>query len=151
MQIRIKNSDAKKRHPKQYADIVAKLRKGKSKHKDENPSKLEWYYNWATQVKAFTFEEVLAGAKDEEPSQHIVWLSAKIGKWWGSSGPVSLEEAIEVTDVIEQNIAAKKAEEDRINSLSEEERRKEVNDCLRELSKYPGFVVCGPVALDMRK
>lgn len=99
MQIRIKNSDARKRHPNQYNDIVAKLRKGKSKHKDENPSKLEWYYNYAVQVRSYTFEEILNGGKDDDVIQHHVWLSAKIGRWWGTSGYVPLESAIEITEL----------------------------------------------------
>ena len=46
MEIKVKHTVLKKRHPKEFADIIESIRKGNSKCKDAKPDELTWGYAW---------------------------------------------------------------------------------------------------------
>ncbi len=89
MQIEISYNRAK-RHPKQVKEILAKLRKGKSKNKDADPKNLSWSYSVSEVCNGddLEYDDCTVRVKDvllDTFARLGISLEAKIGKWRGLS------------------------------------------------------------------
>jgi hypothetical protein len=151
---------AKKRYPKEVAEVMKKVRAGKSKHRNSDPNLWAWGFSWCVliegSIRGSDFAKMIAGKKefpkekeltpDEEVedygSRATVHLSAKIGKTeWGSHDPIEFPK--EIAEMIRKDRKEADIENARFNALSPEEKDREVNDALRQLSRSPGFVAIG--------
>lgn len=90
MNIEISYTQAITRHPKEVKEIIEKLRKGKSIHKNANPEELTWFYHFGLTVdssKPTDFEyfcEKLGSVKErllETFNNVSVFLVGKIKKF----------------------------------------------------------------------
>lgn len=73
MEIEIPYETARSRHPAEVLEILAKLRKGTSKHKNAAPEQLTWKYFWCVRIGC-------AGPKSQEIQASLM---GKIGRWVG--------------------------------------------------------------------
>jgi len=147
---------AKERHPEQVEEIIATLRRSKSKQKNANPEDLNWYYDYCKAVKAHSFMEVIENARtraQEPPSNPCVEarvasmveglhfrLSASRKHWIGTA---QLNEGFVPPELIAQFVERaeeERAEQERIDNLTPEERDAEVQELLGELRQDPGFM-----------
>lgn len=131
------------RYPEAVAKIIAKLRRGKSVHREALPETLHWEYTYGIRhddgaVTVRGLEERIA----ERSSQTFVAVSADIGRWWGSSSITGVPEEIVRMHRIEME--EREAQEARVRALSPEERSQERDKALRDASAYPGFVAFRP-------
>lgn len=88
------------RHPVEVAAIITALRKGKSIHRNADPSTLIWDYEYCVRHKSYSIQEIAFGYmlndkavhnamstddKIQDRLKHMeVVLRAKIGRWWGA-------------------------------------------------------------------
>jgi len=147
MRLPIGYRDAARRWPEAVEEIVAKLRKGKSAHRDADPASLDWSIEWCLQVRGYTFGEiinrdVLPPTPEEKAEENVknstAWLSAKKGRWSGQSNALK-DLPQEVKDEYARSAAEERKEKDRVEALTPEERDKEVQNAIKTLRKYPGF------------
>ena len=148
------------KHP-QIKEIETKLIKGKSKEKNSDLSELTWEYNWGESIPGKSFAELQASgwAKEKEPTaeeqidRSFVFLCAKKNRWQASAKtpiyngptalphyPISGQIPDEVRDLIVNCIKERQLEQQRIDSLTPEERQREIQELLTGLKKYPGFI-----------
>ena len=151
---------ANARHPEQVAEVMANLRRGKSKNRLAEPMALQWGYDWSVEigspmVPGRDLVDMMLGRKnppkpkefkteDEAVADYAqrvnIMLSATIGKkTWYSDTPVPpLPKEIE--DQFRENFRRDAAEKARLEALSPEEREAELLAVLRPLSRSPGFM-----------
>lgn len=161
MWLEISYKAAKKRYPKEVAEIVKKVKSGKSKHRNSAPELWAWGFSWCVMIEGgingLDLAKMIAGEKEfperekEKPIEAevkdyarraTVHLAAKIGKAeWGSSDPVKFPE--EIAEMLRKDRKEQDAEKARFNALSPEDQNREINDTLRELGRSPGFVAIG--------
>jgi hypothetical protein len=161
MWLEIDYKTAKKRYPKEVEDVTKKVRAGKSKHRNSDPNLWAWGFSWCVQIEGAIggqdFLKMITGEKefpkDEEPEtadeevadyarRAMVHLAAKIGKTqWGSTKQIEFPN--EIGNRIRTQFEKDKAEQARVDALSPEERERETNDILRQLSRSPGFMAIG--------
>lgn len=152
----ISYEEALRRHPKEVAGVVAKLRAGKSKSKGEDPANLGWSYECCVRIESggMTLAEVFGGEAErrerirrETPLEDqvvdqlrrtTVWISARIGKWIGRSEALEAPPP-ELETNVRANLQARDAEQARVDALSPEERKQEVERLLKQLGRDPGF------------
>jgi hypothetical protein len=75
-------------YPDLVKEVMDKLRKGKSIHKDATPEKLKWYYNDCKKIAGVVYAENAAEIKPEqEELKNIIFVRvyAEIGRWHGFS------------------------------------------------------------------
>lgn len=162
MRININYETAKERHPEAVEQIVKKLRSGKSKHKDDEPSTLNWHYSYCIAVKGYSgtefIEKVLTPmAQGKEPEHEPkpetveemvaerlsavrISLSADKGRWWASG--VNLEDyrPLEMIDEFKKQAQEQLDEQHRVDNLTEEEKQAEFEEALKQLQGSPGFI-----------
>jgi hypothetical protein len=143
-----------RRHPAEVAEIVAKLRKGKSKVRDADPATFTWTYDACVRIEGSgTLAHILGGGAEraqrkwdaltleEKVADTVrrtsVGISAKLGRWWGGSGVIP--NPPEVAENARVNLMAQAAEQARADALTPEERRREVEGLLKQLGRDPGF------------
>jgi hypothetical protein len=154
----------KERYPEAVATAVARLRKGKSKHKDAPEENLTWSFDWSIRIDGMMngvqfFESLKTGGPPKPPefdtfeeywadyeTSVSVCLRAKIGRWQGCS-EILPKVPNEIKEHQRPYWEKDKADKARIASLSPEEREAEVQECLRKLSGNPGFA-CVQVSID---
>lgn len=151
----------KKRYPKEVEEITKKVRAGKSKHRNSDPNLWAWGFSWCVRIEGSIngsdFMKMVVGEKEfpkeEEPKtaneeikdyarRATVHLAAKIGKTeWCSEKPIKFPD--EIGKGIRDQFEKDKVEKVRIDALSPEERDRETNEILRQLSRSPGFMAIG--------
>jgi hypothetical protein len=161
MWLEIDYKTAKKRYPKEVAEVIKKVRAGKSKHRNSDPNLWAWGFSWCVMIEGgisgHDFAKMIAGekpfpeAEKEKPIEAevkdyarraTVHLSAKIGKTqWGSPDSIKFPE--EIAEMIRKDRKERNAEKARFNALSPEEQDRETNELLRQASRSPGFVAIG--------
>lgn len=148
MRLPIEYEEARRCWPEAVAEIVAKLRKGKSAHRDADPSTLEWGIEWCVRVRGFTFGEIVnrdvlpptPGERAKENAKNsTAWLGARKGRWAGTSSALK-DLPQEVEDFYARSAKGEEEEQARIAALTPEERTAEVKKALAVLSKGKGFV-----------
>ena len=160
MWLEIDYKTAKKRYPKEVAEIMKKVKAGKSKHRNSAPELWAWGFSWSVMIGGMIgghdFAQMIAGVKefpkkkeltpDEEVKDYAgratVHLGAKIGKaQWGSPDPIEFPN--EIAESVREGRKRQDTEKARFDALSPEEQNREINDTLRQLSRSPGFVAIG--------
>ena len=136
---------------KEVAEIENKIRNGKSKHKDDDLETFDWFYDWCTKVESDTINDILNSMQKKEDkwnnmsvdeqvkdelSRSFISLMATKGRCYArssqiGSAPKEVEEHIRK---IKQDF---KDEQNRVESLSEEDRKAELNEAFKHLG--PGF------------
>ena len=143
-----------RRHPAEVAEIISKLRKGKSKVRDADPATITWTYQACVLIEGSgTLAHILGGGAEraqrkwdaltlEEKVADTVrrtstGISAKLGRWWGGSGVIP--NPPEVAENARSGLMAQAAEQARVDAMTPEERRRETESLLRQLGADPGF------------
>jgi hypothetical protein len=137
--------------PKAVEEVIAKLRKGTSVHKNADPSELEWHFEWCVGVTGGTFAQVIGNLGwrvvnqsveqqvEDEVSRSTAWVSASKGRWWGQSKTLEkVPEAIVYT--IRERLEQADAERKAFKAKSKQEQQTEINGLLSQLSKDSGFM-----------
>lgn len=161
MWLEISYKTAKKRYPKEVAEVIKKVKAGKSKHRNSAPELWAWGFSWCVMIEGgingLDLAKMIAGEKEfpkrekEKPIEAevkdyarraTVHLGAKIGKTeWGSPEPIKFPE--EISEMLRKDRKEQDAEKARFNALSPEEQNREMNELLRQASRSPGFVAIG--------
>lgn len=163
MRVEISYEEALSKYPRAVEEAVRDLGKSRSKKKDTPAEDMEWEFMVGEQIKgAMGFEdflsqvengperreevslddvEVLASAKAEEryDRSHIVLVCKPGGNARGTSEPLH-ERVSEVFERYMEGELRSFREQARIDALSDEEREREVEENLRQLSGQPGFM-----------
>ena len=142
--------EAMRLYPDQVAEVVLKLRSGKSKSKNTPWTELAWSYACCVEVnEGSTLEQVFMRLENpaemsgearvaDEVARTIVWLEGRIGRWTGKSSRIATPP--EVAANVRKSWEKRAAEEARAAALSPEERDSELTDLLRALGKGGGFM-----------
>lgn len=152
MIIKISYTEAKKRHPKLVEQVIAKLRKSKSKENKTTPSKLKWSYVWAETINQNTHRPT----EKDRINCSSVSLQGSIGRWngWADdpvwNGPKSKHAGFknkppgecpaEVKQVIVDAEKKWSDNQKRLNGMTQEQRNAEVSGILQQLSGK-GFAI----------
>lgn len=127
--------------PKEMEQVLEKLRSGKSKHRLAEMKDLIWGFSCCVELRgaAMSFADVLSGKpKPATESIYHYAVEGSIGKWRAAVSINSVpQEALEARNKAEDIEQLDKIKRD---SLSPAERQDEIENALKELSKYPGFV-----------
>lgn len=147
-----------RRHPAEVAGIVAKIRKGKSKHREADPATLTWTYQACVLIEnSGSFADFLNGKMErterkweamsleekvaDQMRRTNTCVCASLGRWYGSS------DVIASPPELEQNaraaLYAEAAENARLDAMTPDEREEEIADLLGQLSGSPGFAMFG--------
>ena len=143
-------------YPEQVKEVMAKLRKGKSKEKNAEPNQLKWQYDWWVSCgRAMSFSEVVEGIGkplppeptiDEKVNEYsrncMVGLSATIGRWYGRSTRLSNTPP----EIIQQQreCLSKMAEDKRrFDALPKHKQEQEINGLINELGPSMSFAILG--------
>jgi len=143
-----------RRHPKEVAEIITKLRKGKSKVREADPVSITWAYHACVRIEGSgTLAEVFGGESErrqrkwnamtldekvaDEASRTYVSIEARLDRWCGRSEVIP--NPPEVEENIRTNLTTRAAEQARVDAMTPEERKREVEGLLKELGRDPGF------------
>jgi hypothetical protein len=155
MNLKISYEEVQKRYPVLVDEIMAKLRSGKSIHKNAKPEDLDWSFDWCQRISGgCSFADMLKDISKPKPPRPsvqermaevipnlLVHLAASIGRWWGRTEQIPVPE--EVLDSYRKGFENDDAEHLRFNALPKQEQDREVNEAIFQLSKSPGFRVIG--------
>lgn len=131
-------------HKDHVDNIINKLRRGRSRHKDAEASELIWHYDYVTMINACSVNDLLAGNVTkipdtveervaEELERVVVRLAASIGHWHGVSDQPLHSVPLPIRSLIHDKHVEMKREEDRVAALSPEEREHETASILDRL------------------
>ena len=68
MNLKISYEEVQKRYPVLVNEIMAKLRSGKSIHKNAKPEDLDWSFDWCQRISGgCRFEDMIAGIMKPKP------------------------------------------------------------------------------------
>ncbi len=156
MKIQISYQNALNKFPDQVKYIFNKIKKGKSKHKNDLPETFEYFISWCVRIErgCYSFQDILGG-KPEQDKQFedslsedelikdyekrcSVTLYVSKGKGWWESDLLSFVPQ-EILDSYKLSIQEQNKEKLRYSLLSEEEKQKELNDALSVLNGGTGF------------
>jgi hypothetical protein len=145
---------ARTRHFDAVCEIMDKLKKGKSKHRNALAGELRWRYSWCLWHQGFSFAEIANGqaqrqqeAEDAMSENEAVLdlikrtgvsLQADKGHWWGSA--LLTEVPLEIVRLHRQSIIQRRAEKAAYAALPPNERQRLFEEAVTELRKDPGFV-----------
>lgn len=154
MELTIEFAVVRSRHSEAVSSIIAKLRKGTSRHKTSRPEELVWKYTWAVEVEGFSVDQLFSGAAlrrqeadramtvDEAVTDLVrrtgVALEGSRGRWTGYARLAEVPP--EVVAVHRREVVRQRAERAAFEALPPEERERQAQEALRELRKDPGFV-----------
>lgn len=155
MIIELSYEEARRQYPDRVDEVMTKLRKGKSRHRDAAPEELEWSIEYGVLVpgQLVTFADLIVGRVEDprerrsrmsldERVEEIVqgvtaYLRGKIGRFIAFSSQIEGCPE-EVRAAIRRGVEEDMAEEARVAALSPEERQAEAEEALRQLRKCPG-------------
>jgi hypothetical protein len=147
--------EALKRHPVEVASIVKRLRKGKSKLRENDPASFTWEYSRCVVIpngrtlaeifteqnrrRAMTLEDLDAAVADEiKRSQCALYLRApRVGIGEGVEAPPELEPQVR------EGFERQAREQARVDAMTPEQRQAEIESLLGQLGRDPGFMVFG--------
>lgn len=147
-----------RRHPVEVAEIVSKLRKGKSKHREADPAALTWTYQASVLIESSgSFEDLISGKMEldedewdalplEEKVADQVRLTntaiyASLGRW--SIGSDVIPNPPEVETNARAGFIEEAAEQARADAMTPDEREQEIASLLGQLSGNRGFMAFG--------
>lgn len=151
METEISYSKMKKLFPNEVAEVMSKLRKSSSKEKKAKESSLTWSFDWRQQIKGMSFDEMLKSIGQPKPKKTVeqklkelrksllISVKGQKNRWIGFSKQINVIPD-EVLEFYKSSYQEQEDEEKRIENLTEEQREKELEEDLKELRKYPGFV-----------
>jgi len=147
------------RHPEQVAACVRDVRSGKAKTKDTDPATWTWQYSWATRIESFTFTQLLDGTSQKaRQTWDSLTVEEKVTDTVSRSLPVWLEGhppgkrtrgsseldptffPDEARANLRQQYEDENAEQQRMASLTPEQREEEFGAALAALRKGKGFL-----------
>jgi hypothetical protein len=148
----ISYEEALKRHPTEVGMLIAKLRKGKSKERNAPVEDLRWHYECCVMVKGHSLGEMLAG-KSLDDRAHLVTVEDQVAdrvrntrstlqatlRRWRDTMPVP--NPPEVGTQARASFEKEFQERATYDGLSEKEKRRQLEDNIKEASKMPGFMV----------
>jgi len=142
--------EALSRHPEGVAEILRKLRAGKSKSRNAAPETFTWSYQGCVEVTGSgSLATVLANhmkpapvmSLDEKVADQLsrtrVSLCGTVGRWAGHADVSTMPAEVEA--YARKGFEKEAAEEARLAALTPAQRKAEVEDLLKQLRKSPGF------------
>jgi len=140
MKLMLRYEQAVERHPDHVAEVMAKLRRGKSKHRLAEACTLHWDYSYCIRCgpglsPAF---ETIEDEVSDRVSRTMVHIEGQIGRWWGSSES-RVDVPAEIVAEYRMYIEEAWEERARVAAMSPEERDRLLQDALMQASKSPGF------------
>lgn len=152
----------KERYPDLVEQTIKKIRGGRSKHKNDAPSKFEWGFSWSLLIDdpgltgrlSDLFDTIKRTGEPPKPREFAtadeevadyerranVSLGARKGKTvWESKDRIE-KLPKELVDMVRQNRNDAAAERERWAKLSPEEQDREQDEAIRALSRSSGFV-----------
>jgi hypothetical protein len=153
-------SEVKSSHPELISILVGKIRSSNSKDKNKSEKDYEWSYSYGVAVKGMSFDEMISemhiGKKKEvEPEKSFSeMINSKLNSVIGLSLTISAgrtKRYVALTDkpklfvekfsaVYQKGIEDMENEQARISKLTPDEREREVQEHINELSDMGGFV-----------
>jgi hypothetical protein len=147
--------EALKRHPTEVALIVKRLRKGKSKLRENDPASFTWEYTRCVECPdGLTLAEIFseqgdsrsrrrntvtleAAVADEISRSHCaLYLRApRVGIGERVSAPPELEPQVR------EGFERQAREQARVNAMSPKQRQAEIEGLLSQLGRDPGFMI----------
>jgi hypothetical protein len=154
MQVEISYEEAAARYPKQVAEIIANLRKGKSVQKNADPSALSYTLDWGERIQAYTFNDLMQGKETRSPEPNsfeqywegvksripTISLRASIKRWWGWADTHITEHPQEVHDFYRTAYEREQQETARYANLSPLQKRQELENALKNFSGVQVFL-----------
>ena len=141
MKVEVTQEYVRNNYPSAYEQILEAKKKSKSKAKGTPLDQCQWWAEWCVEFKggAFSISDLLSGAPREEPEQIIhANFSASSGQGHWQSEVVEGTPSV-IQEVIDHYEEEERKEQERIDNLTPEENRAEVEDLLRQLGRSPGF------------
>jgi hypothetical protein len=161
MDIKINYEELRVNHPELIRTLVEKIRSANSKDKDRPESEFEWSYSYGVTVRGMSFGDMINQIRNrnEEPeneksNQEII--NEKLGSVFGlslsvSSGRIKRYIALDdknkpklfiqkFSEIYMKGVEDMQKENDRISKLTPEERERETQEHINELSGMGGFV-----------
>lgn len=142
------------RHPVLVDEVMQKLRRGTSKHRNVASDRLTWFYEWSIQVQGYTFAEILQGrlerareAEDRLSVEDVVQdmvqrtharIRGKISRWSGYADLAEVPK--EIVRIHEEQIRKNRAESATFSALPAAEQRRRFDEAHAQASRMPGFV-----------
>lgn len=151
MHMDIDYNTAMRDFPTEAKQVIAQLRKSRSKKKNAAPATLNWRYIWGVEIRSqHSLVDIISGKATEDQEireamtlqekldDHIsrVFCSIQVNKFYSTK--LATVPAV-VQDLIRKNLIMEEAEDRRIDQLTDEEREAEVAKLLAELGADPGF------------
>ena len=133
MEYQIDYATMQARHPEAVAEVMEKLSKSTSKEKGRKPEELRWSYSWSTEITGRdknTVEDIIRRSRFS--------VQGRAGRWWGYA-TADVPCPPEIRKQLEDRIEKDRKEQERIDSLTPEQREAEVQDILSQLNGTPGF------------
>jgi len=163
MKIKISYERARTGFPEAVKEAVAKLRKGRSKHRNAAPADLRWSLSWGVRIEggAFSFKDLLDGtARARAAARRAMTVEERIADevrrvfasveaaiptghcYYGGAPltPVPDEIVRYITERKTEIYREEQREERRVAAMSDEERAAEAEQLLNKLRGTPGFV-----------
>lgn len=160
MEIKISFEEVKSNHPELVDLMIEKIRNAKSKDKEKGIENCEWFYSYGIAVRGMSFNDMLGDIikpgreeKKSKSTQEIV--SERLKSVLGLSLVISIgrlrryhifpdndkpklfvDKFFEVSQV---GIDSIKEEENRLSKLTKEEKDREIQEHINELSDMGGF------------
>jgi hypothetical protein len=129
MKIDISYDQVLLRYPEQAKEVIAIVRKGKSKNKDADPSSFSWYFDWMQSMDMTKpLEERL-----------LIALYAKIGR--SENGVRIRNIPDEILNFYKEQDRIKEQERARYAALTPEQKQAEFENALAKLKSYGGFFI----------
>lgn len=154
MRLEITYEQALREYPKEVDEIIRKIRKGRSKHKNAAPETLTWEFNWGVRIDACSFEDILSGKAhadqrreaektiDEKVNDYASRCSVILQAWREKmfAGSERLEPVpSQILAQYRKQLEKTLEEQTRFNDLTPKEQQEELEDLIDQL-RGPGFV-----------
>jgi hypothetical protein len=163
MDIKISYQELKANHPDLIDTLVGKIRSANSKDKDRPESEFEWSYSYGMTVKGMNFGDMINKIRNKEdlfeaPKSNQEVFNEKLKSVFGlslsiSSGRTKRYIALgsdvnlypklfidKFTETYMKGIDDIKKEEERLSKLTPEEKDRETQEHINELSNMGGFI-----------
>lgn len=145
-----------KAYPDLVAQVVAKLRRGRSKFKNADPSVLKWTYEYCYSIQCLTFKQVLGNLQnppppkpvqtvDEEVADYLrsctVWIQASKSSFWANSEKLPTDPPPSWLErVFRERCEAQRKKDAEFADMNQGTKDKHVQGLLAQLSGQPGFM-----------
>ena len=159
MDIKINFQELKENHSDLIDLLVEKIRSSNSREKDKTPSEFEWYYSYGVKIQGLSLGEMMneIGKPKKQKSNEEI-LDEKLNSVFGLSLTVAAGRTKryislgndsksypklfvdKFTEIYMKSVDDFNKEQDRLSKLTPEEKEREIQEHINELTDMGGFV-----------